>query len=126
MFYDVIKALALKEWVKNFRGVPTMYEIRNLPTETRDEKIAVIIKLIQVIEGIWYTRSYRDIKLVKTFNEKLYSQSLSNAIMYASKPNLAIWGLFKALCMLCQDVNHWFNMKTSSKKKLEACFEKWE
>jgi|SaaInl4_150m_RNA_FD_contig_21_1783237_length_275_multi_3_in_0_out_0_1 hypothetical protein len=29
-----------------------MYEIRNLPTETRDEKIAVIIKLIQVIEGI--------------------------------------------------------------------------
>ena len=126
MFYNVIKPLALKKDIENFRWVPTVYEIKWMSTETRDEKIAIIIRLISVIEGIWYTWSYKDMKLTKRFNEKLYNQALSNATMYAAKPKLAVWGLFKALLILCQDVNHWFNVKVFSKKKLAECFEVWK
>jgi hypothetical protein len=48
MFYKVIKSFVNE--VEQFRGVTTVYEIREMPIETRDEKIEASILLMKLVK----------------------------------------------------------------------------
>jgi len=113
MFYESLKESLKKyneeNWiikdVRQFRGIPTIYELRETSIETRDEKIEMMIKLIRLIDWIGYTWSLLQLKISNKMNQGQYNQAFSNAITYAKKENIVVWSLQKLLTLLVQDVN---------------------
>jgi len=120
MFYKVIKSFVNE--VEQFRGVTTVYEIREMPIETRDEKIEASILLMKLVKWIWYPWSLANLKLSNKFNEGQYNQAISNAISYSRKEAIVVWSLQKLLTILVQDINT--QMPTTFKEsELKKCLE---
>jgi len=119
----------LKEIIKSkeqLKGLITLYEIRNTPFETRDDKMALAIRLIQLLNWSKTLLLSTRYNIQRPFNIQTYKQALATAISHKSNEVVVYGGLSNALVELIAELNLWLPQKLNSKLLKELVLKQIE
>jgi len=97
--------------VENFRWLPSIYEVREMPYSTHNEKMSLVIRLIRLINWMSYQWSIWRIDIQRAFNKQTYRQAIANASTYWNKSDIVVGKLVDALWELVSDLNIWIPAK---------------
>lgn len=109
MLYQELREIITSK--EQYRWLPTVYEIKGTSYDTRDNKMALVIRIIQLLNWSKLNTMSNLFKAQRPFNEKAYRQSIANCVSYASKPEMVFGNLINALVELVADLNVWLPQK---------------